>query len=252
MNRIFGLGGKKAPPPTLNAAVANVDARTITLDEKIKKLEGEIAQYKDQMRRLPEGVSKNRIKAKAVNAIKQRNMYENARNQHTQQSFNMDMVMSMQDSMKNAAVTVQAMEQSNVAMKKQFKEIDVDKVEDIMFDTAELMDQGNEIQEIMSLNLSIPSGVNDSELEAELEAELNELELGLGSGIGNELGSELDSIQGGMPSYLHGHGSAVPDLPELLPEGPGSTGMQYAPNPSGQSIPSTMTESPRKEPVLRM
>ncbi|KAJ2804953.1 Charged multivesicular body protein 5 [Coemansia guatemalensis] len=248
MNRIFGLGGKKAPPPTLNAAVANVDARTSTLDEKIKRLEGEIAQYKDQMRRLPEGPSKNRIKAKAVNAIKQRNMYENARDQHTQQSFNMDMVMSMQDSMKNAAVTVKAMEQSNAAMKKQFKEIDPDKVDDIMFETSELMDQGNEIQEIMSQNLSMPFDVDESELDAEL----NELELGLDSGIGNELGSELDSVQGGIPSYLQGHGSAVPDLPELLPEGPGGAGMQYTPGSGGQSIPNAAAEAPRKEPALRM
>ncbi|PIA16908.1 Snf7-domain-containing protein [Coemansia reversa NRRL 1564] len=252
MNRIFGLGGKKAPPPTLNAAVANVDARTTTLDEKIKKLEGEITQYKDQMRRLPEGPSKNRIKAKAVNAIKQRNMYENAREQHTQQSFNMDMVMSMQDSMKNASVTVQAMKQSNAAMKKQFKELDVDKVDDIMFEASELMDQGNEVQEIMSQNLSMPFDVDESELDAEL----NELELGLDSGLSNELGSglgnELDSVQGGIPSYLRGHGNVLPDLPELLPEGPSGAGVQYASSPGGQKVPSTTAEPLSKEPALRL
>ncbi|KAJ2610414.1 Vacuolar protein-sorting-associated protein 60 [Coemansia sp. RSA 1365] len=240
MNRIFGLGGKKAPPPTLNAAVANVDARTSTLDEKIKKLEGEIAQYKDQMRRLPEGPSKNRIKAKAVNAIKQRNMYENARDQHTQQSFNMDMVMSMQDSMKNASVTVQAMKQSNAAMKKQYKELDIDKVDDIMFEAADLMDQGNEIQKIMSQNLSMPFELDESELDAEL----NELELGLDSGLSDGLGNELDSVQGGIPSYLRGNSSVLPDIPELLPEGPSGAGRQNVPN--------TTAEPLSKEPALRL
>jgi charged multivesicular body protein 5 len=92
MNRIFGAGKPKAPPPNLNDCVQNLDSRGDSIDKKIAKLDAELVKYKNQMKTMRNGPGKNAVKQKAMRVLKQRKMYEGQREQISNQSFNMDQV----------------------------------------------------------------------------------------------------------------------------------------------------------------
>uniref|UniRef100_A0A914D817 Charged multivesicular body protein 5 n=1 Tax=Acrobeloides nanus TaxID=290746 RepID=A0A914D817_9BILA len=66
MRRIFGSGAPKQPPPKLDDAIANIDARGESIEKKISKLDAELIKLKDQMKKMREGPSKNLVKQKAL------------------------------------------------------------------------------------------------------------------------------------------------------------------------------------------
>merc|ERR1712137_292636 len=90
---------------------------------------------------------------------------------------------------------VNAMKHANTQMKKQFKQINIDSVEDLYDDMAELMEENDMIQEAMSRSFSTPEDLDENELEAELDA------------LGDELLMGEDEEQ--LPSYLME--SSIPD-----------------------------------------
>ena len=66
MDRLFGRGKPKEPAPNLNDCVANLDSRGESIDKKIARLDAELVKYRDQMKKMREGPSKNMVKQKAV------------------------------------------------------------------------------------------------------------------------------------------------------------------------------------------
>ncbi|XP_013413423.1 charged multivesicular body protein 5 [Lingula anatina] len=74
MNRLFGRGKPKQPPPDLNECVANIDSRGESIEKKISKLDQELKKYKDQMAKMRNGPSKNMVKQKAMRVLKQKKM----------------------------------------------------------------------------------------------------------------------------------------------------------------------------------
>ena len=62
------------------------------------------------------------------------------------QQFNMEQIMFAQDGLKETAGTVQAMKAANKDLKKQFKQINIDQVEDMQEDMSDLLEQAEEIQ----------------------------------------------------------------------------------------------------------
>jgi len=58
MNRLFGGGKKKAPPPNLTDAISNVDSRGESVEKKMAKLELELKKYSEQMKKMRDGPSK--------------------------------------------------------------------------------------------------------------------------------------------------------------------------------------------------
>ena len=71
MNRFFGKGKTKEPPPNLGDCVQNVDSRAESIDKKISRLDAELRKYKDQMSKMREGPGKNEVKQKAMRLLKQ-------------------------------------------------------------------------------------------------------------------------------------------------------------------------------------
>lgn len=77
MNRIFGMSSSKKPTYSITDAIASVrnvnvsishilthfqtDSRMQSIDVKIKKLDGELGRFKDQMSRLKNGPGKVRM-----------------------------------------------------------------------------------------------------------------------------------------------------------------------------------------------
>lgn len=176
MNRMFGKPKDKVPPPNMSDVIANVDSRAESVEKKIAKLDSELIKYKEQLKKMREGPAKNSIKQKAMNILKQRKMYENQRNTLMQQSFNMEQANMATQTLKDTQVTVNAMKYGMKEMKKEYKKINIDQIEDLQDDLTDMMEDANEIQEALGRTYGVPD-VDEDELEAELEAINDELAL---------------------------------------------------------------------------
>ena len=176
MNRLFGKGGPKAPPPNLTDAIGGVDSRTESIEKKIAKLDAELIKYKDQMKKMRDGPGKNAVKGKALRVLKQKRQYENQRDQLMQQSFNMEQSNYAIQSLKDTKTTVDAMKTGLKDMKKAYKGVNIDKIENMQDDMEDMLEQANEVQEAMSRDYASPD-IDEADLEAELDALGDELEL---------------------------------------------------------------------------
>lgn len=117
-----------------------------------------------------DGPGKHALRQKALKVLQRRKQYEAQRDQLSQQSWNMEQAAMMQDNLKNVATTVDAMKSTTKSLKKQYGKIDIDKIERMQDEMADLMDAGNEIQDSISRSYDVPEEVDESELDAELEA----------------------------------------------------------------------------------
>merc|ERR1719486_291800 len=96
-------------------------------------------------------------------------MYENQKNQTMQQQFNMDQIMFTQEGLKDTADTVSAMKDANKALKKQFKAININQVEDLQDDMSDLLEQAEEVQAALGRSYNTDD-IDEADLEAELAA----------------------------------------------------------------------------------
>lgn len=67
MNRLFGSKNAKAKPG-LSEAIASTEARADGVEVKIRKLDGELARYRDQMKKMRDGPGKVRRRVLAFNS----------------------------------------------------------------------------------------------------------------------------------------------------------------------------------------
>ncbi|OQO11257.1 hypothetical protein B0A48_05513 [Cryoendolithus antarcticus] len=200
MNRLFGAKSN-APKPTLNSAISNVDTRIESIDVKLAKLNAELSTHQQRLSRMRDGPGKTAIKQKAIKILQQRKMYESQKDQLQQQSWNMEQAGMMQDNLKNTMATVDAMKTTQKELKKQYGKVDIDKIERMQDEMADLMDIGNDIQESISRSYEVPEDVDEAELDAELEALGEEVDFGA-EGVGEgEMPSYLQDT-GGMPSFI--------------------------------------------------
>lgn len=190
MNRLFGAKNT-APKPTLTSAISGVESRIDSIDVKLAKLNGELSTYQSKLAKMRDGPGKNAIKQKALKVLQQRKMYESQRDQLQQQSWNMEQAGMMQDNLKNTMITVDAMKTTNKELRKQYGKIDIDKIEQLQDEMADLMEIGNEISESMGRAYDVPDDVDEAELDAELEA------------LGEDMMLEQQAEStGGVPSFL--------------------------------------------------
>jgi charged multivesicular body protein 5 len=152
---------------------------------------------------MPNGPGKNAIKQRAMKVLQRRKMYEGQREQLQQQSWNMEQASMMQDNLKNVMTTVDTMKMTNKALKKQYGKINIDQIERMQDEMADLMDIGNDINESISRSYDIPEDVDESELDAELDLLSEEAAL---EGAGAEGNS--------MPSFM------VDEVPQFIDDPP--------------------------------
>ena len=153
-----------------------------------------------------DGPGKNAIKQKAIKILQQRKMYESQKDQLQQQSWNMEQAGMMQDNLKNTMATVDAMKTTQKELKKQYGKVNIDKIEKMQDEMADLMDMGNDIQESISRSYDVPEEVDEAELDAELEA--------LGDEV--DFGAEMN-MEGEMPGFL-AESSGPPQFIDEPPE----------------------------------
>ncbi|MFH4982464.1 hypothetical protein AB6A40_009173 [Gnathostoma spinigerum] len=201
MRRLFGTSGKKEPPPNLSDCIANLDSRGETVEKKIAKLDAELVNYKDKLKTMREGPSKNMVKQKALRILKQKRMYEAQRDQLEQQSFNMDQTNFAIQGMKDTQATVAAMKGGLKTMKTEYKKLNIDDIENLQDEMEDMLDMNTEINEAMSRQYETPD-IDEAELEAELDA------------LGDELTADTDN------SYLDEALSAPTNIPSKEPGAP--------------------------------
>merc|ERR1712142_1287225 len=97
---------------------------------------------------------------------------DNLRNQ----SFNMEQVNYSTQMLKDTKTTVNAMKLGVKEMKKEFKNVDIDQIEDMQDDLADMMEDANEIQETLGRSYGMPE-IDEDDLEAELDALGDEIAL---------------------------------------------------------------------------
>ncbi|KAG8696278.1 hypothetical protein FRC08_007259 [Ceratobasidium sp. 394] len=128
MNRIFGTTNKK-PKATLQDAIASTDNRVASIEVKVRKLDGELSRYKEQMVRMKNGAGKNAIQARALQTLKQKRMYETQLAGLQQQSFNMESAAMAAENLRNTMATMDAMQTANKELRRQYGKVDIDKIE---------------------------------------------------------------------------------------------------------------------------
>ncbi|KAI9139335.1 Snf7 family [Paraphysoderma sedebokerense] len=199
MNRFFGTS-KPVVRPTLNDAISSTDSRAGSVEVKIRQLDAELVKYREQMSKMREGPAKNAVKQRAMRILKQKKLYESQRDQLMQQSFNMEQTNFATENLKNTVTTVDAMKMANKEMKKQYKKVDLNKIEKLQDEMEDLMEQANEVQEMLGRTYGLPEDIDEADLEAELDA------------LGDELLMEEEEV----PSYLQepeeGQGN-IPPIP---------------------------------------
>ncbi|CAO3701272.1 unnamed protein product [Rhizopus stolonifer] len=160
-----------------------------------------------------EGPAKKNVQQKALRVLKQKKLqveyfmgnpffllgllivvfrYESQRDNLQQQSFNMEQAQMTTENLRNVMATVDAMQTANKEMKKQYKNVDLDKIDLLQDEMEDLMEQANEVQETLGRSYNLPDDVDVDDLEAELDA----------------LGDELEFEDEDVPSYLQ----ETPDL----------------------------------------
>uniref|UniRef100_A0A2K5JKA1 Charged multivesicular body protein 5 n=1 Tax=Colobus angolensis palliatus TaxID=336983 RepID=A0A2K5JKA1_COLAP len=139
INQFFGEGNPKAPPPSLTDCIGMVDSRAESIDKKISRLDAELVKYKDQIKKMREGPAKNMVKQKALQW-----MYEQQQANYTIQSLN------------DTKTTVDAMKLGVKEMKKAYKQVKINQIEDLQIHLEHMMEDANEIQEALSRSYGTP------------------------------------------------------------------------------------------------
>ncbi|KAK5649334.1 hypothetical protein RI129_000363 [Pyrocoelia pectoralis] len=176
MNRLFGKGKPKEPGPSMNDVISGVDQRAEGVEKKITALDNDLRKIRDQMSKMREGPTKNAVKAKAMRVLKQKKMFEQQLDNLRGQSFNMEQANFAQQTLKDTHITIAAMKDGMKQMKKEFKNINIEEIEDVQDDLADMLEQADEVQDALGRTYNTPE-IDEDELNAELDALGDEIAL---------------------------------------------------------------------------
>ncbi|CAA2970018.1 charged multivesicular body 5-like [Olea europaea subsp. europaea] len=224
MRRVFGAKKDKEPPPTVQDASDRINKRGDTVEEKINKLDAELAKYKEQIKRTRAGPAQEAVKARAMRVLKQKRMYEGQRDMLYNQTFNLDQVSFAAEGIKDAQQTMSALKTANKDLKGMMKTVKIQDIDNLQDEMMDLMDVSNEIQESLGRSYSVPDDIDEEELMGELDA------------LEADMGMETESD--GVPSYLQPDKESDLDSELNLPSAP--TG--HAPAPGGRTNAQTEDE----------
>lgn len=199
MRRVFGKKKADLPAPSLDQASSGIGQRISDMDTKIANLEEELRSYKEKIKKTKSPAAKKQLQKRALEVLKRKRMYENQRDTAAAQQFNIDQTAFSIESSKATVQSVAAMKAANKELKSIIrKDLDINAVDDLADDMAELMDDFNEINEALGQNFATPDDLDEADLDAELEL----------------LGDELEEVEeDATPSYL------LPATPNVTPGG---------------------------------
>lgn len=222
MQRFFGTKKPEVPAPTLQDAGKVLDERGEALESRIAKLDRELLGYKKQLK-TAQGATKNAIRNRAVQALKRKKMLEKQRDSLMQQSFNVEQQAFAIESLKGTSSTILAMKEGAKTLKTQYKSINMNELEDLQDDMADMLMDAEEINDVVSRAYGLPDDVDEADLDAELAGLDEDLEFHVTEE--DELpdylkASEMPSAPAGVP--VPGH------VPTALPAGGGAAAAKRA------------------------
>ncbi|XP_051143691.1 vacuolar protein sorting-associated protein 60.1 [Andrographis paniculata] len=217
MRRVFGVKKDKEPPPSVQDASDRINKRGENVDDKIKKLDAELAKYKEQIKKTRPGPAQEAVKARAMRVLKQKRMYEGQRDMLYNQTFNLDQVAFAAEGIKDAQQTMTALKSANKELKGMMKTVKIQDIDNLQDEMMDLMDVSNEIQESLGRSYNVPDDIDEDELLGELDA------------LEADMGFETEGD--GVPSYLQPDKESDLESELNLPSAP--TG--NAPNPAGRT-----------------
>lgn len=213
MRRVFGAKKQTEPPPSIQDASDRINKRGDTVEEKIKKLDVELASYKEQLKKTRPGPAQEAVKARAMRVLKQKRMYEGQRDMLFNQTYNLDQVSFAAEGIKDAQQTMSALKSANKDLKGMMKTVKIQDIDNLQDEMMDLMDVSNEIQESLGRSYSVPDDIDEDELLGELDA----------------LEADMDTEVEGVPSYLQPDKEPDLDAELSLPSAPTA----HAPMPAG-------------------
>ncbi|KAH8842923.1 hypothetical protein MCOR27_008756 [Pyricularia oryzae] len=197
MRRVFG-SAPTAPKATLDDSVTALESRRSKIEVSIKAKENEIAELNRRRAATRSAAAQNALKTKALRILRRMKEDEAQMNNVQSQIDNLQKMQDMQGTLKNSAVMVDTMRQTQKELKKQYGKFDIDKIEKMQDEMADLLDMSNEIQESLSRGYDVGEDIDEADLEAELDAIGEEVEFEREMGVG-----------GAVPSFLE---DEVPDF----------------------------------------
>ncbi|KAG6523916.1 hypothetical protein ZIOFF_013804 [Zingiber officinale] len=206
MRRVFGGKKNKDPPPTIEEATDRINKRGETVDEKIKKLDAELARYKEQIKKTRPGPAQEAVKARAMRVLKQRRMYEGQRDMIYNQTYNLDQVAFATEGLKDAQQTMSALKSANKELKGVMKTVNISAIDSMQDEMIDMMDISTEIQESLGRSYNVPDDIDEEELMGELDA------------LEADMGTETESDA--VPSYLQPDKESDLDAELNLPAAP--------------------------------
>jgi len=216
MDRIYGKSKPAAPKPTLQDAHDSMEKRGESIEQKIMKLDKELARYTEQLKKMKPGPAKQTVQKRAMAILKQKKMYEGQKEQTMNQQFNMDQIMFAQEGLKETASTVTAMKDANKALKKQFKAININQVENMQDDMADLLEQAEEIQNAMGRSYNTDD-IDEADLEAELAAMEDDPSLFLSSAADESGAADYLDLPASSTQPVEAASDAPAALPDAVP-----------------------------------
>ena len=119
------------------------------------------------------GAAQAGVKRRAMAILKQKRMYEMQREQVYQQQFNVEQTAFATDTVKANIQTVKAMKAATKEFKQTFgkaKELDLDAIDNMQDEMAEMMEISNEINDALGRTYDVPEDIDEDDLMDELDA----------------------------------------------------------------------------------
>ncbi|CAD8166512.1 unnamed protein product [Paramecium pentaurelia] len=187
MNRLFGTS-KQEPPKQQQPQPQNPQQpKVIDLSEQQKRSEAKVKELTEQIQELDKqiceqyqkaktskGVQQTTAKSRAVMLLKRKKMLEQQLGQMLNNQMTLDQVAFTKENIQNTIEMAQAMQQVVAVQKEAFKEIDMDKLDDLMDDMEDMKFETDYMNEMMNRNYSCD--IDESELDremAEIENDMN-------------------------------------------------------------------------------
>lgn len=189
MNNIFRFKKKnKDPPPTIQDASDRISKRGESVEEKIRKLDVELARYGEQIRETRPGHSQDSLKNRAMRILKQKRMYQKQCDILYNQTYNLEQVSFATDGLKDAQQTMSSLKSANKELKGIVKTVNISDIDSMQDQLMDFVEESTEIQESLGRTYSVPDYIDEDELLSEI------------GGLEEDMEKEIQSNT--MPSYL--------------------------------------------------
>jgi charged multivesicular body protein 5 len=200
MKRLFGAAKAEpkaaGPAPSLSDASSKADARITDLDTKIKRCDEDLRRY------MAPGKQQKTL---AMQVLKRKKMYEQQRDQILGTQFNIDFLAGAQEQAELTVTSVEAMKAGQADLKQRYKAMGgIDDIERLMDGMADLNDEIQEINEVMSTAFAVPDGFNEADCDAEFAALEEEMAFESLAGVSSSAATPA------VPAYLEPAGVPAP------------------------------------------